>query len=89
MTGSLQRRLGGRVSFTPPGGGFFHWLDLGPGQDSEGLLPLARTRGVSFVPGVRFSSRGQQRARLRLSFSYYDPPEIDEGIARLAAALGD
>jgi DNA-binding transcriptional MocR family regulator len=88
MTAAVRRLLGKRVSFVAPQGGFFHWLDLGPGEDAERLLPLARARGVSFVPGVCFSSAGQQRSRLRLSFSYYDPPAIEEGVARLAAALG-
>jgi 2-aminoadipate transaminase len=89
MTRSLQRYLGDRVRFTPPGGGFFHWIDFGSGSDSEKLLSAAWKRGVTFVPGGRFSSCGEQRARARLSFSYYDPPEIDTGIARLAAALAD
>lgn len=89
MTAAVRRHLGKRVSFVAPRGGFFHWLDLGQDQDAERLLPLARERGVGFVPGVRFSSSGQQRSRLRLSFSYYDPPAIEEGIARLAAALDD
>ena len=88
MTGSLRRHLGPRASFTAPQGGFFHWVDLGPSADAQKLLPLAREHGVNFVPGQRFSSRGEQKARLRLSFSYYDPPQIEEGVTRLAAALG-
>jgi len=39
------------------------------------------------VPGSRFSTAGSQRERLRLSFSYYDEERIEEGIARLAAAV--
>jgi len=87
MTESLRRFLGARAAFTPPEGGFFHWIDLGPDTDPQRLLPRARERGVSFVPGVRFSSDGGQATRLRLSFSYYEPPQIEEGVRRLAAAL--
>ena len=89
MARSLERHLGERVRFSEARGGFFHWVRLGGGRDAEALLARARARGVAFLPGSRFSSRGGQRDCLRLSFSYYEEERIEEGIARLAAALGD
>jgi 2-aminoadipate transaminase len=71
-----------------PAGGFFLWLRLPGIADTEALLPEARAAGVTFAPGSRFSTRGGQRDFLRLSFSYYGVPQLEEGVARLAEAVG-
>jgi 2-aminoadipate transaminase len=87
MAQSLRRSLAGRARIAEAGGGFFHWVRLETGQDTEELLPLARARGVTFMPGRRFSTRGEKRDCLRLSFSYYGEDQIEEGIGRLSAAI--
>jgi 2-aminoadipate transaminase len=89
MARNLQRRLAGRVCIAEAAGGFFHWMRLESGRDTEELLQRARARGVTFMPGRRFSTCGGMRDCLRLSFSYYDQEQIEEGVARLAAALGE
>jgi DNA-binding transcriptional MocR family regulator len=40
-----------------------------------------------FLPGVRFSSRNSLRDFIRLSFVFYEPVEIEEGIVRLKKCL--
>jgi DNA-binding transcriptional MocR family regulator len=40
-----------------------------------------------FRPGVRFSSRDGLRDYIRLSFVFYKPEEIEEGIVRLKKCL--
>ena len=74
------------VAEEPPAGGFFFWGRLPGIADTEALLPEARAAGVTFVPGSRFSTLGGQREFLRLSFSYYEEPQLEEGVARLAEA---
>ncbi len=71
----------------PPAGGFFYWVRLPGLADSEALLPEARAAGVTFAPGSRFSTLGGQREFLRLSFSYYEQRQLEEGVARLAEAF--
>jgi 2-aminoadipate transaminase len=81
--------LGERIpeaEFVTPGGGYFLWLDLAEGSDSAGLLPLAKEEGVAFVAGPDFMLSGGERS-LRLSFASVPPPEVAEGIDRIARAL--
>jgi DNA-binding transcriptional MocR family regulator len=85
LAGSLRERLG--VETAPPAGGFFLWASLPGVEDTAALLPAARAAGVTFAPGGRFSVDGGQRDRLRLSFSYYDPGQLEEGVHRLAEAV--
>ncbi len=84
---SLQAQLGDLVVYRTPGGGYFFWLRLPEEIDAERLLTQAVSYKVSFRPGVRFSSRGGLRNYLRLSFAFYDIPELEKGVARLTALL--
>lgn len=87
LDAALQERLGERLSYRRPAGGFFVWARLADGLDAEALMPKALAHGVSFRPGVRFSSRGGLRDAVRLCFAYYDEERLREGAARLAQAL--
>ncbi|MCX7801955.1 MAG: PLP-dependent aminotransferase family protein, partial [Meiothermus ruber] len=70
-----------------PEGGYFVWLELDPAINSQALLERALQTGVRFQPGHRFSSQGRLAHALRLCFAYYEPPELVEGVHRLARAL--
>jgi DNA-binding transcriptional MocR family regulator len=85
LAAGLARHLG--VGGEPPEGGFFAWVRLPGISDTEALLAEARRAGVSFAPGGRFSTRGGQREFLRLSFSYYEERQLEQGVARLAQAV--
>ena len=87
LASALRAALPSGIEVAEPHGGFFVWLALPPGQDSAKLLPRALARGVSFVPGARFSSRGSLQNFLRLSFSYYRPDQLAEGAHRLGSLL--
>jgi 2-aminoadipate transaminase len=89
MVRALSARLGELVSWPAPRGGFFLWLSLAEPLSSDALLPLAQARGVIFVTGKAFFVDGQGRRHLRLSFSAPPPERIEEGVARLAAAIED
>ncbi len=87
MDAVLREELGGLVDYTRPAGGFFFWLALAPGMDSQRLQAAASAYQVGFQPGVRFSSRGKLHDRLRLSFAFYGEDTIREGVSRLARLL--
>jgi 2-aminoadipate transaminase len=87
LAANLEKYLGGAAKTVLPAGGFFFWVRLEDVADTEKLLPRAYAGGVTFAPGSRFSTSGGQREYLRLSFSYYDEEHIEEGVARLAAAV--
>ena len=83
----LRAELGGAVDFTPPGGGYFYWLTLRDGINTDALLPMAREAGVSYRPGTAFSSAGGFTDALRISFSLYETDELAEGIRRLSGVV--
>ena len=73
------------AAFNIPKGGYFVWLEL-EGVDTEVLLLEAERRGVSFQAGGKFSSQNALESALRLSFSYYEPERLREGVKRLRTA---
>jgi 2-aminoadipate transaminase len=87
MERELRARLGSRLSWPSPKGGFFVWATLcGGGTDAE-LLERALEHGVVFVVGSAFHVDGSGRDTIRLSFSAPSTERIVEGVARLAAAF--
>ncbi|MFC0109640.1 aminotransferase-like domain-containing protein [Kibdelosporangium aridum] len=82
-TAALATHMAGLATWTEPEGGFFTWLHV-PGVDTS---ELARGTDVAFVPGAGFFAERADTEHLRLSFSRINEPDIDPGIARLAAAV--
>jgi 2-aminoadipate transaminase len=87
LNSALRENLHDSVSFVESGGGFFTWLQLPQRVDTEKLLPEAHKHDVSFAPGSFFSPRRDLKNYLRLSFAYYEEPELVEGAKRLAAVI--
>lgn len=89
LAAALRAHLGGRITFGEPQGGLFVWARLA-GVDTSSLLAPAVAGGVAFVPGAAFAvDDGSQPDALRLSFATVDAAGLDEGVRRLAAALGE
>ena len=91
MAASLQRALGAAIAFDAPQGGMFFWARLtgaGGGPDNAAAFAQrAIDRLVAFVPGAPFYAHDADLATLRLSFATADVAKIEEGVARLGAAL--
>jgi DNA-binding transcriptional MocR family regulator len=85
LAGALRRELP-EAEFVSPEGGYFMWVTLPLGTDVHALLAAAVEQGVSFVKGTDFVLEGGENT-LRLAYSGVTPEQIDEGIARLAAAF--
>ena len=91
MAASLQRTLGDAIAFDAPQGGMFFWARLtgahgGPANAAE-FAKRAIDQMVAFVPGAPFYAHDADPATLRLSFATADVAKIEEGVARLGAAL--
>ncbi|WP_309673427.1 PLP-dependent aminotransferase family protein [Gemmatimonas sp.] len=82
-----MRELLPAVTFVEPTGGYFVWAQLPAAQSAAELLPMAKAGGVAFHPGARFSRGDGFAQQMRLSFAYYDVPELEEGVRRLAQVL--
>ncbi|MBK7864196.1 MAG: PLP-dependent aminotransferase family protein [Archangiaceae bacterium] len=86
----LLPRLPG-IRFSWPEGGFSVWVETESVESDDRLLARALARGVAFDPGTMFRAEPQRHGRLsfRLSFSAVPIDQMQEGIARLAAALDE
>lgn len=83
---TLLRRHIPQAQFATPHGGYFFWLNL-PGVDTSTLRKRAKENKIDLRPGILFSSRNELTDFLRLSVSYYDEDQIEEGILRLKNCL--
>ncbi len=73
------------AEFVTPDGGYFMWVTLPEGTDVAALHKAASELGVVFVKGTDFLMEGGENT-LRLAYSGVTPEQIEEGVARLAAA---
>jgi 2-aminoadipate transaminase len=89
MSQALRSRLGSRLTWATPKGGFFLWATLPDGCNDTELLERALQRGVIFVTGSAFHVDGTGHNTIRLSFSAPSPDRIEEGARRLAEVFGD
>ena len=85
MDAALQHYLS-QAEYVRPQGGFFFWVRF-PGVDGESLRQKGRDFDVGLRQGALFSSQGELEDTVRLSFSYYAPDQIEEGIKRLSRCL--
>jgi DNA-binding transcriptional MocR family regulator len=84
---SLRDHLPDTVTLIEPGGGFFIWLEFVNTFDTAELLTIAREHQVGFLPGVKFSAQSGLSHCARLSFAYFDIPDLEKGARRLASAI--
>jgi len=89
MLAALERHFPPGASWTRPQGGLFLWATLPAGLESRDVLPHAIAAKVAFVPGLAFHANGGGERTMRLNFSYCRPEVIEDGIARLGAAIAE
>ncbi|WP_460779006.1 aminotransferase-like domain-containing protein [Microlunatus antarcticus] len=87
MLAGLADDMPAGVSWTVPAGGFYVWVTLPPGLDSQAMLPRAVTARVAYVPGTAFYADGFGSRHLRLSYCFPTPERILEGTRRLGEVL--
>jgi DNA-binding transcriptional MocR family regulator len=76
-----------KLETTRPDGGFYLWVTLPEGIDSKAMLPLAVKELVAYTPGTAFYGDGTGQNKLRISYSYPTPENINVGIKRLANVI--
>lgn len=87
MLSGLHDHMPAGTSWTNPAGGFFVWLTLPPGLDSQAMLPRAVGARVAYVPGTAFYADGFGSRYLRLSYCFPTAERIREGTRRLGEVL--
>jgi DNA-binding transcriptional MocR family regulator len=84
---ALERHLPGEYRAERPHGGHHVWVQLLRPVEERALYREAVRQGVTFTPGGTLTADRQPVTSLRLSFSLVDPPELDDGVRRLARAI--
>jgi len=87
MLEELQAHMPAGTTWTYPDGGFFIWVTLPDGIDTVQLAPMARERGVEYLPGRSCFVTDKGSNTLRLSYSFADDDQIREGIAILGEVI--
>ena len=87
MVAGLADHMPAGTSWTQPSGGFYVWLTLPDGLDSQAMLPRAVSARVAYVPGTAFYADGFGSRHLRLSYCFPTPERIIEGTRRLGEVL--
>lgn len=87
MQKSLSTHFGDVARWTDPDGGFFLWVTLPEGVDSQRLFEVGLAEGVAFIPGRAFSPGGNFGNAFRLCFASTSPERTAIGVARLRTAL--
>ncbi len=87
LLGALEQLMPPGTHWTRPDGGFFSWVTLPEGLDTNAMLPRAIAGRVAYVPGTGFYVDGQGSDTMRLSYCLPEPDRIREGVRRLAAIV--
>lgn len=88
MEAAMRRHFPSVTTWIHPLGGFFVWVALPEGIDTERLLPLAIEREkTAFVAGPPFFADRSGKRFMRLSFSFVPEEKIEEAVERLARAI--
>jgi len=87
LAAALRDSLPDMVRFVEPGGGFFIWLEFPEGINTHHLLAAAYEKNVGFLPGAKFSAHDGLKNFARLSFSFYEVPQLEEGAVRLGKVI--
>lgn len=87
MDESLQEHLSGHARWIRPDGGYFFWLEVDENIDVLELRSRSFDRGVGFQPGEVFTSTGDYKNYIRLSFAHYSEADIHKAVSRLASML--
>ena len=87
LLASLERHMAGEYRVQTPQGGHHLWVTLERSLDERALYGEAARHGVTFTPGGAITAERRSQTSFRLSFSLLDPPQLDEGVRRLARAI--
>lgn len=83
MDEALNEHFSDIAKWVKPEGGYFFWLKFDKSIDTTPLRDKARNVETGFQAGTVFSSQGQLKHCLRLSFAHYSNDDIRAGIKRL------
>lgn len=77
-----------KIHYYRPTGGFFCFITLPPRYDTQKLLHLAQSHGVSYFAGCNSSpDKSLFKSSIRLCYAFLEKDKIVEGVKRLGSAI--
>lgn len=89
LLGSLEAHMPPGITWNTPAGGFFAMVQVPIVADEKLLEISAADYGVLWTPMSFFYPEGEGTHAIRLSCSYLDQEQINQGVLRLASLLRD
>lgn len=87
MLAELEREMPDGVHWTVPQGGFFLWVTLPGGYETDAMLPDATDRGVIYLPSSWFYPDRSWTRSMRLNFSAQPEDRIAAAMRSLAETI--
>jgi DNA-binding transcriptional MocR family regulator len=87
VMGAALRQHIPNAEFTLPKGGYFFWIHLPNNINATKLQHRAAAFQVGFRPGAFFSCQNGMKDYIRISFVFYEPDELEQGVFRLKQSL--
>ncbi|MCX2746859.1 PLP-dependent aminotransferase family protein [Arthrobacter sp. MI7-26] len=81
LVDALSQNMPAGTTWTRPEGGFYLWVTVPEGIDTDALVYECIERGVVYVPGTAFFTDGSGHDKLRFSFCLPTHEEIRKGAA--------
>lgn len=86
---ALEQVMPAGTTWNMPTGGFYLWVKLPAGIDTEALVYECIERGVVYVPGTAFYTDGSGRSELRMSFCLPSLEDIRKGAGILGEVFAE
>ena len=87
VTDWVEKYLPAEISFTPPPGGLFFWLDLPPSVDGDHLALQLQNDGVLVSPASLFHPLGGGRNGIRLCVAHETEERVEKAIQILGSRI--
>ena len=87
MVAAIRKYCPAEATFVEPKGGFFVWLRLPDGVDTDALFDECSNNGVVFVKGSAFTPDGRDNRHIRISFCNVNEEVIEKGVKILGDAM--
>ena len=87
MVNAIRKYCPAEATFVEPKGGFFVWLRLPDGVDTDALFDECSKNGVVFVKGSAFTPDGRDNRHIRISFCNVNEEIIEKGVKILGDAM--
>jgi 2-aminoadipate transaminase len=87
MLRGLHQFMPAGVTWTIPAGGFFLWVTLPEGYDTDAMLPAATDRGIIYLPSSWFYPDRSWTRSMRLNFSSQPEERITAAMQTLAETI--